>query len=327
MIKYIFSRTLAMIPTFLLLTMFGFLLMELPPGDYVTSYIRAQAAQGNTSAADQEDSMRAQYGLDQPIVVRYGLWLSRFLRGDFGDSFEFRRPATEIIGNRLGPTLTISILAFLISWGIGIPLGIYSATHQYSRADNFLTTVTFVGLGIPDFLLGLLMLVSVWMLTGNVLTGLHSSAYANAPWSVDKALDYLNHLWIPVTAVVITGTAWIMRVMRGNLLDQLGRPYVTALRARGLPERVVVYKHAVRNALHPLVMSLGQTLAWLISGFTIISLVLDLPTVQSVYLRAMLQQDVYLGGTILILIGILILIDTLLADILLAWLDPRIRLY
>ena len=160
MIKYIFTRTLAMIPTFLLLTMFGFLLIELPAGDYVTTYIRAQAAQGNTNAAEQEDSMRAQYGLDQPIVVRYGLWLSRFMRGDFGDSFEFRRPATEIIGSRLGATLTISILAFLISWGIGIPLGIYSATHQYSRTDNFLTTVTFVGLGIPDFLLGLVMLVA-----------------------------------------------------------------------------------------------------------------------------------------------------------------------
>ncbi|MBE2238974.1 MAG: ABC transporter permease [Caldilineaceae bacterium] len=327
MIKYIVTRTIAMIPTFLLLTVFGFLLIELPPGDYVTSYIRAQAAQGNTSAADQEASMRAQYGLDQPIVVRYGLWLSRFVRGDFGDSFEFRRPATEIIGSRLGVTLTISICAFLISWGIGIPLGIYSATHQYSRTDNFLTTVTFVGLGIPDFLLGLLLLVTVWMLTGEVLTGMNSSAYASAPWSVGKVLDFLKHLWIPVTAVVITGTAWIMRVMRGNLLDQLGRPYVTALRARGLPERVVIYKHAVRNALHPLVMSLGQTLAWLISGFTIISLVLDLPTVQSIYLRAMLQQDVYLGGTILILIGVLILIGTLLADILLAWLDPRIRLY
>ncbi|HQY93389.1 ABC transporter permease, partial [Caldilinea sp.] len=258
---------------------------------------------------------------------RYGLWLSRFVRGDFGDSFEFRRPATEIIGSRLGVTLTISICAFLISWGIGIPLGIYSATHQYSRTDNFLTTVTFIGLGIPDFLLGLLLLVTVWMLTGEVLTGMNSSSYASAPWSVGKVLDFLKHLWIPVTAVVITGTAWIMRVMRGNLLDQLGRPYVTALRARGLPERVVIYKHAVRNALHPLVMSLGQTLAWLISGFTIISLVLDLPTIQSIYLRAMLQQDVYLGGTILILIGVLILIGTLLADILLAWLDPRIRLY
>jgi peptide/nickel transport system permease protein len=325
--RYIFGRVLAMIPTLLLLTFIGFMLMELPPGDYVTSYIRAQAAQGNTSAADQEQLMRMQYGLDQPLLVRYGLWLGRFVQGDFGMSFEFRRPVTEIIGNRLGATLAISICAFLVSWGIGIPLGIYSATHQYSRTDNFLTTIAFIGLGIPDFLLGLLFLVTTWLLTGQVLTGINSSEFANAPWSFGKLLDTLNHLWIPISAVVITGTAWVMRVMRGNLLDELGKPYVTALRAKGLPEHKVIYKHAVRNALHPLVMALGQTLAWLISGFTIISLVLDLPTVQSVYMRAMLQQDIYMGGTILILIGVLILIGTLLADILLAWLDPRIRFH
>jgi peptide/nickel transport system permease protein len=327
MARYIFGRVLSMIPTLILLTFIGFLLMELPPGDYVTSYIRAQAAQGNTGAADQEQMMRAQYGLDQPLPVRYALWLGRFVRGDFGMSFEFRRPVTEIIGSRLGTTLVISICAFLISWGIGIPLGIYSATHQYSRTDNFLTTVAFIGLGIPDFLLGLLFLVTTWMLTGQVLTGINTTVYANAPWSFSKFLDTLNHLWIPIAAVVITGTAWVMRVMRGNLLDELGKPYVTALRAKGLPERKVIYKHAVRNALHPLVMALGQTLAWLISGFTIISLVLDLPTIQSVYMRAMLQQDIYMGGTILILIGVLILIGTLLADILLAWLDPRIRFH
>jgi peptide/nickel transport system permease protein len=327
MARYIFGRVLSMIPTLILLTFIGFLLMELPPGDYVTSYIRAQAAQGNTGAADQEQMMRAQYGLDQPLPLRYALWLGRFVRGDFGMSFEFRRPVTEIIGSRLGTTLVISICAFLVSWGIGIPLGIYSATHQYSRTDNFLTTVAFIGLGIPDFLLGLLFLVATWMLTGQVLTGINSTVYANAPWSFDKFLDTLNHLWIPIAAVVITGTAWVMRVMRGNLLDELGKPYVMALRAKGLPERKVIYKHAVRNALHPLVMALGQTLAWLISGFTIISLVLDLPTIQAVYMRAMLQQDIYMGGTILILIGVLILIGTLLADILLAWLDPRIRFH
>jgi peptide/nickel transport system permease protein len=327
MVRYIIGRLLAMIPTLFLLTFIGFILMELPPGDYVTSYIRAQAAQGNTGAADQEELLRAQYGLDQPLPIRYGMWLARFVQGDFGVSFEFRRPVTEIIGSRLGVTLVISICAFLVSWGIGIPLGIYSATHQYSRTDNFLTTVAFIGLGIPDFLLGLLFLVATWMLTGQVLTGINSSAYTNQPWSFGKLLDTLNHMWIPIFAVVITGTAWIMRVMRGNLLDELGKPYVVALRAKGLPERKVIYKHAVRNALHPLVMALGQTLAWLISGFTIISLVLDLPTIQSVYMRAMLQQDVYMGGTILILIGVLILIGTLLADILLAWLDPRIRFH
>ncbi|ETW92211.1 MAG: hypothetical protein ETSY2_54125, partial [Candidatus Entotheonella gemina] len=197
--------------------------------------------------------------------------------------------------------------------------------HQYSRGDHFLTTVAFVGLGLPDFLLALAFLVLAWILSGEVLTELFSSEYISAPWSFAKFLDLLKHVWIGVLAVIATGTAWVMRVMRGNLLNVLGSNYILAARAKGIPERVVIWKHGVRNALHPLVMALGTTLAWLINGFTITSVVLDLPTIQTVYLNATLQQDVFLGGTILILIGVLVLIGTLLADILLAWLDPRIR--
>jgi peptide/nickel transport system permease protein len=219
----------------------------------------------------------------------------------------------------------VSLCAFILSWGIGIPLGIYSATHQYSKTDNILTTITFIGLGLPDFIVALFFLILTWKLTGDVITGLHSNEFVTAPWSLAKVKDFLNHLWLPVLAVVITGTAWVMRVMRGNLLNELGKNYVVAIRAKGVPERVVIWKHAVRNALHPLVASLGQTLAWLVNGFTITSVVLDLPTVQSVYLAATMEQDIFLGGTILIMIGALVLVGTLLADILLAWLDPRIR--
>jgi peptide/nickel transport system permease protein len=185
--------------------------------------------------------------------------------------------------------------------------------------------VTFVGLGLPDFLLALAFLIVGWQLTGEVLTGLQSNNFLDAPMSIAKVLDFLKHLWIPVLAVVVTGTAWVMRVMRGNLLDQLGKNYIMTLRAKGVPENVVIWKHAVKNALHPLVAALGQTLAFLINGFTITSIVLDLPTIQTVYLNATLEQDVFLGGTILILIGFLVLIGTLMADIFLAWLDPRIR--
>lgn len=325
MATYIFRRVLIMLPTLLLIALFGFILMELPSGDYVTSYVNREVLAGNTNAADMEDDLRAQFGLNDPIYIRFVNWLGDFLQGDFGESFEHRRPVRAVIGERLVSTVLVSLVAFLLSWGIGIPLGIYSATHQYSKTDNFLTTITFIGLGLPDFVMALFLLIVTWKLTGEVVTGLYSAEFVNAPWSMAKLVDFLQHLWLPVLAVVFAGTAWVMRVMRGNLLDELGKNYIVAVRAKGVPEHVVIYKHAVRNALHPLVASLGQTLAFLINGFVITSVVLDLPTVQAVYLSATMQQDIYLAGAILVLIGALVLIGNLMADILLAWLDPRIR--
>jgi peptide/nickel transport system permease protein len=325
MVRYIIQRLFVIIPTLFLVALLGFIIMEAPPGDYVEIYILQQEAQGNTSVREQEAELRARFGLDQPAAVRFFVWLGDLAQGDFGDSFVQRRPVREVLAERLPLTLVVSLGAFLLSWGIGIPLGIYSATHQYSRGDNFLTTVAFIGLGLPDFLLALAFLVLAWSLSGQVLTGLFSSEYASAPWSFAKLMDLLQHVWIGVLAVILTGTAWVMRVMRGNLLNVLGTNYILAARAKGIPEHVVIWKHGVRNALHPLVMALGQTLAWLINGFTITSVVLDLPTIQTVYLNATMQQDIYLAGTILVLIGFLIMIGTLLSDILLAWLDPRIR--
>lgn len=301
--------------------------MDLPPGDYVTNYLRREASAGNTAIYEQEDRLREQYDLDKPIILRFFGWLARFVRGDFGESFDLKRPVSEIIAERLPATLLVSFCAFIFSWGIGIPLGIYSATHQYSRTDNALTTVAFIGLGLPDFILALALLVFAWLTTGQVLTGLQSTEFIGAPWSFAKVWDLLAHLWVSVVAVVVTGIAFVMRVMRANLLNELGKNYVTALRARGLPERVVIYKHAVRNALHPLVTLLGQTLAFLVNGFTVTSIVLSLPTIQTVYLNATLQQDLFLAGAVLVLIGFLVLLGTLMADILLAWLDPRIRFH
>lgn len=325
MTQYIIRRIFSIIPTMLLIAVVGFVIMELPPGDFVTSYMLREASSGNTGIYDQEEALRAQYGLDDPVHIRFGRWLYRFTQGDFGQSFDLNQPVRTIIAERIGMTVLVSLCAFLLSWGIGIPLGIYSATHQYSKGDNFLTSLTFLGLGIPDFLLALLLLILGWRLSGEVLTGLFSAAYITEPWSVAKILDLLRHLWVSVTAVVITGTAWVMRVMRGNMLNELGKNYIVTLRAKGIPERVIIYKHALRNALHPLVMSLGQTLAFLINGFTLTSIVLNLPTIQPVYLNATLQQDIYLGGTVLILVGFAVLLGTLLSDILLAWLDPRVR--
>lgn len=309
----------------ILIAFVGYVIMDLAPGDFVTQTLANEALRGNMSAASQEAALRAQLGLDQPLPIRFVYWLGNMLRGDFGQSFMLRQPVSEVIGTRLGPTLVVSICVFLLSWGIGIPLGVYSATHQYSKTDNFLTTLSFIGLGLPDFLIALAFLVLAWRLNGEVLTGLQSNEYIGQPFSIGLLLDILKHLWLPVIAVVVTGMAWVMRVMRGNLLNELGKNYVTALRAKGVPERTVIWKHAFRNALHPLIGALSQVLAYLINGFVITSVVLDLPTIQAVYLNATLQQDLFLAGAILTLIGFLVLLGTLVADILLAWLDPRIR--
>lgn len=323
--RYIVRRLLQFFPSMILIAFVGFLIMELPPGDYVSNYIRGQSLSGNRDAAAQEAAMREQFGLDKPFLLRFADWTINLFRGDFGISLATGTSVRDIITTKLGATVAVSLGAFILSWAIGIALGVYSATHQYSKTDNFLTTISFIGLGLPDFLIALAFLVFAWRLNGEVLTGLQSPEYIGKPFSVGLALDFLKHLWIPVTAVVITGMAWVMRVMRGNLLNELGKNYVTALRAKGVPERTVIWKHAFRNALHPLIGALSQTLAFLVNGFVITSVVLDLPTIQVTYLDATQAQDLYLAGTILTLIGFLVLLGTLVSDLLLAWLDPRIR--
>jgi peptide/nickel transport system permease protein len=325
MTRYFVRRLIQFIPSMILIAFVGFLIMELPPGDYVSNYVRSQALSGNQNSASQESAMREQFGLDQPFLIRFANWTFNLVRGDFGISLATGTSVREIIGSKLGATVAVSLTAFILSWGLGIALGVYSATHQYSKTDNFLTTISFVGLGLPDFLMALAFLVFAWRLNGEVLTGLQSPEFIGKPFSFALLLDFFKHLWIPVAAVVISGMAWVMRVMRGNLLNELGKNYVTALRAKGVPERTIIWKHAFRNALHPLIGALSQTLAFLINGFVITSVVLDLPTIQVTYLDATQAQDLYLAGTILTLIGFLVLLGTLVSDLLLAWLDPRIR--
>lgn len=325
MTRYIVRRLLQFIPSLIMIAFVGFVIMELPPGDYVSNYVRGQSLSGNRDAATQEAVMREQFGLDKPFLLRFADWTFNLLRGDFGISLSTGTSVRDIIVSKLGATVAVSLSVFVISWGLGIALGVYSATHQYSKADNFLTTISFLGLGLPDFLIALAFLVLAWRLNGEVLTGLQSAEYIGKPVTVGLILDFLKHVWIPVSAVVITGMAWVMRVMRGNLLNELGKNYVTALRAKGVPEQTIIWKHAFRNALHPLIGALSQTLAFLINGFVITSIVLDLPTIQVTYMTATQGQDLYLAGTILTLIGFLVLLGTLVSDFLLAWLDPRIR--
>lgn len=325
MTRYIVRRLLQFIPSMIMIAFVGFLIMELPPGDYVSNYVRGQTLSGNRDARTQEAAMREQFGLDQPFLVRFADWTFNLVRGDFGVSLATGMPVRDMIFSKLGATIAVSLTAFILSWGLGIALGVYSATHQYSKTDNFLTTISFIGLGLPDFLIALAFLVFAWQLNGEVLTGLQSAEFIGKPLSVPLILDVLKHLWIPVGAVVITGMAWVMRVMRGSLLNELGKNYVTALRAKGVPERTIIWKHAFRNALHPLIGALSQTLAFLINGFVITSVVLSLPTIQVTYLDATQAQDLYLAGTILTLIGFLVLLGTLISDLMLARLDPRIR--
>jgi peptide/nickel transport system permease protein len=325
MLEYIFRRLLISIPLLFIIAIIGFITMELPQGDYVTRYIAQLEASGQSGARERGAELRRVYRLDDPAYARFVTWISRFVRGDFGDSFYYQKPVKTLIAQRLPLTLALTFPAFLASWAIGISLGIFSATHQYSIADNTLTVLAFLGLGLPAFLVALVLLVVTWQLTGNVYTGLFSTQYATAPWSLGKVLDLARHLWIPVGAVVFSGMAWVMRVMRGNLLDELRVNYVQATRAKGVPERVVIWKHAVRNAFHPLVMALGGVLAWLLSGTAIVEQVIGLPTLGPLFIQATMEQDVYLSGTILILLSSLLVFGNLLADIGLALLDPRIR--
>jgi peptide/nickel transport system permease protein len=325
MLQYIAKRVLMAIPTLFMVMLISFVVMELPPGDYVTRYVAQLEASGQSGARERGATLRKLYGMDDPAPKRFVNWFWNFVRGDFGDSMIYQRPVRDVIAPRIGLTLALTIPCFIISWLIGIGLGIFSATHQYSLADNVLTVLAFLGLGLPAFLIALALLVFNWRVTGDALIGLFSQDYVSAPWSLGKVLDLGKHLWIPVVAVVLTGTAWVVRVMRGNLLDELRVNYVQAARAKGVPESTVIFRHATRNAFHPLIMALGGVLAWLVSGTAIVEQVLGLPTLGPLYIQATQQQDIYLSGAILVMFAFLLIIGNLIADVALAWLDPRIR--
>lgn len=253
MARYIVQRILSTIPTMLIIIVVGFVIMELPPGDYLTYYVAQLEAQGHEGAREEAELLRRRYALDKPATERFFSWLWRFVQGDFGDSFAFRRPVRDLIGERLLLTLVLSLTSLAISWLIGIPIGVYSATHQYSPGDHFFTLMAFLGTGLPGFLLALVLLVFGSQVLGYTPLGLFSAEFEAAPWSWARLADFAKHLWIPALIVAVTGTAGLMRTMRGNLLDVLRQNYVQTARAKGVTERTVVWKHAVRNAIHPLI--------------------------------------------------------------------------
>jgi peptide/nickel transport system permease protein len=270
--------------------------------------------------------LRERYGLDRPVYVQYWIWISGFVQGDFGESFEFNRPVSALVWERLGLTLAVALSTMLFTWIIAIPIGIYSAVRQYSLFDYVFTFIGFVGLAVPNFLLALVLLfVSVFVFNIPSVGGLFSPQYLDEPWSLAKFFDLLTRLWLPVVVVGTAGTAGLIRIMRANMLDVLHQPYVQTARSKGVRERVVIYKHATRNAINPLISIMGMQLPGIFSGETITAIVLSLPTLGPLLYRSLLSQDMFLAGTILMFLAIALVIGNLIADVLLAVVDPRIR--
>lgn len=325
MLAYIGRRFLYMLSTLFLISIVGFIIINLPSGSYLDFYIAQRQMQGTFTAQEEIAAIKKRFALDKPLYWQYGKWLFGFVQGDFGLSFEFNREVKTLIWERIGYTVLISFATLLFTWIVAIPIGIYSATHQYTIGDHFFTLIGLAGLSTPSFLLALVLMVVAQMFFKQSVGGLFSPKYIDAPWSWAKVVDLLKHLWVPILVVGASGTAGLIRMMRGNLLDILNMQYVQAARARGLPESLVIIKHAVRNAVHPLIMLLGMSLPGIISGATVVSIVLSLPTTGPMYFRALQQQDMYLAVTFLMFMAIMLVLGNFLADLLLAWVDPRIR--
>ena len=326
MLHYLIKRLLTMIPTLLIISMLVFVIIQLPPGDYLESHIAELQAQGESVDEQKIQFLREQYGLDKPLVEQYWIWVTGMLVGDFGYSFEYDLPVTEVVGDRLFLTVIISIATILFTWMIAFPIGIYSATHQYSWGDYGLSTLGFLGLATPNFLLALVMLYFANVYFGTSIGGLMDPEYIDAPWSVDKALSVLEHLWIPVIVIGTSGTAGMIRRLRANLLDELQKQYVTTGRAKGLPPGKLLRKYPLRVALNFFIADIGNLLPQVISGAEIVAVVMSLPTTGPILLSALQSQDMYLAGSFLMFLALLTVVGVLVSDILLALLDPRIRL-
>jgi len=325
MIGYIIRRLVYSIILLFLVSIVGFTVIQLPPGDFLTIRIQELRNRGDLSAEIYAEQLRMRYGLDKPFWMQYIIWITHFVRGDFGWSFYYEKPVSELVGERLALTLVLSIVTLIFTWALAIPIGVYSATHQYSWGDNIFTFLGFIGLSVPGFLLGLLlMFISVFYFNQSV-GGLFSPQYVNAPWTLAKVIDLFRHLWIPVIIIGLSGTAGLIRIMRGNLLDILGQQYVLTARAKGLRESIVIWKHAVRVAINPLISSLGMSLPGIISGESLVSIVLNLPTTGPLFLEALMRQDMFLAGSFLMFLTIALVVGNFLADLGLAWADPRIR--
>ena len=325
MLSYIIRRSFYMIIILLVVSVVAFVIIQLPPGDYLTSVMQNLRARGIGIGQEQIRLLEKQYGLDLPVYAQYFKWMWNMLHGDFGRSFQWNEPVSKLIGERLPLTITISLLTLLFVYVVSIPIGIYSATHQYSIGDYSFTVAGFAGLAIPNFLLALILMFLFYKYFNLSAGGLFSIEYQLAPWSLGKIIDMLKHLPIPIIVIGTAGTAGLIRVMRGCLLDELRKQYVITARAKGVSERALLFKYPVRIAINPIVSTIGWTLPGIISGETITAIVLSLPTTGPLLFRALMAQDMYLAGSTVMFLTFLTVICTLISDILLVWIDPRIR--
>ncbi|MDR2079978.1 MAG: ABC transporter permease [Treponema sp.] len=326
MFKFIIKRTLIIIPTFIAVSIISFIVIQLPPGDFLTARISQLVMQGETIEPQVLLDLQKRYGLGDPIMVQYWKWVSGIIfRGDFGQSFDWTIAVSELIWSRLGLTFIISIASLIFLWLVAFPIGIYSAVKKYSPGDYIATFFGFIGVAVPDFLLALLLMYFSFKFFGASVGGLFSPEYVEAPWTWGRAADLMRHLWIPKIIIAMSGTASLIRTMRANLLDELKKPYVVTARAKGLSEIKLLMKYPVRVALNPFISTVGWILPTLVSGSTIVSIVLSLPTTGPLMLGALKSQDMYLAGAFILLLSSLTILGTLCSDILLALVDPRIR--
>jgi len=325
MLAFIIRRIVLMIPTIIIISLVSFVIIQAPPGDFVTTYISRLESSGEFIDQERIEALKARYGVNQPLYVQYFKWWRNILQGDLGVSWEWNEPVSNLIQERLPWSLLISFIGFLFVYTVGIPIGVFSATRQYSLGDYVFTFMGFIGLAIPNFLFALVLAWIYFIAVGKAALGLFSPQFATAPWSFAKVIDLLKHLWIPGLIVGTAGTASLIRVVRANLLDELRKPYVMVARAKGLSETKVLYKYPFRIAVNPVVSTIGWTLPGLVNGELLTSLVLGLPTIAPIFLSSLLMQDMYLAGSIVFILSLLTVTGTLISDILLAWVDPRIR--
>lgn len=326
MVSYIIRRLLAGVLTIFAATIISFLAIQAPPGDFVTSYIANLQSTGTILSAEEAEGLRIQYGLDRPMYVQYYKWMALMLEGNFGMAMEYNRPVREVIGDRMMLTVIVSLAAVLFIWIVALPIGIYSAVKQYSIGDYIFTFIGFIGIAIPNFMLALVVLyVGFKYLNVDQIGGLFSTDMNLAPWGWPKIWDMLKHLPLPAVILGIAGMAEVVRIMRANLLDELRKPYVVTARAKGLSETRVILKYPVRAAMNPFASTIGYLFPFIVSGSIIVSLVLSLPTVGPLLFKALIAQDLFLSGTILLLLSVLTVVGTFISDIILMLIDPRIR--
>ncbi len=326
MLSYIARRFVIMIPMLVLLSIISFVIIQLPPGDYLTTYLNARRAAGEVFNEAEIEALKAQYGLDQSIYVQYYKWMRNILvNGSFGRSFYWGREVNEILAERLPITIFVSLASLIVVYVLAIPIAILSAIYKYTWFDYLATTFGFIGLAMPSFMVALVVSYLWFLITGGMVTSLFSIEFRDAPWSFPKFLDLLSNVWLPIVIIGLSGTAGLIRTLRATLLDELSKPYVVTARSKGLTESRLLLKYPVRIAMNPVFSTIGWLLPGLINGGVIVGIVLNLQMIGPVLMQATLSQDMYLAGSVVLILGVLTVIGTLISDILLAWLDPRIR--